>query len=120
MKNQADINYHLLMFARNFVLKERVDRWEDLLIRRPSGMFGKSSKIFDHLDFNYCKRCDNISDAAKETTSGVYYDFHWEPEVITFRESVEKGDCQNAIFSINPGKLAIFFFHEGWNYICKR
>jgi len=120
LKNPVDINLHLSMFARSFVLKEKIDRWEDLLIRRASKIHRKSSQIFDHLDFNYCKPCDDIAAAAKDTTSGVYYGFHWEPEVITFKEAVEKGDCQNAIFSIDPGKFCVFFFHEGLNYICKR
>ncbi|HOF34654.1 MAG TPA: hypothetical protein PK624_12390 [Spirochaetota bacterium] len=120
MNESFDIDFHLRMFAGSFISKSRADRWEDLLIRRPSRIFGKSSKIFDHLDFNYCKRSDIVFAIAEKGTSGVYYDFLSEPVIITFEKAVEMGDFRNAIFSIKPGKLAVFFFHEGWNYICKR
>ncbi len=120
MNESLDINFHLSKFVRSFISKNRADRWEDLLIRRPSGIFVKSSKLFDHLDFNYCSRSDAINDIVEERTRGIYYDFFSEPVITTFKEAIEKGDCRNALFSIRPGKLAVFFFHEGWNYVCRR
>lgn len=115
-----DINDHLSMFAKKFIIKNRVDRWLDLLVRRPKKIFEKSSDIFDHLDSSYCKRNDELENVVDQNTLGVFYNFHGEPIVITFKEAVDLGHYKNAIFSIKSGKLAVFFFHEGWNYICNR
>ena len=53
-------------------------------------------------------------------TKGVFYDFFDEPIEINFEEAKEIGDGKDAIFSIESGSLAIFFFHEMENYVCKK
>ena len=38
----------------------------------------------------------------------------------TFAEAIEEGKGTDALCSIIPGKLVIYFFHDGWNFVCKK
>jgi hypothetical protein len=107
-------------FAEAFVLKERKDRWARLLCERPNNIFKESSKLFNHLNHNYIEQNDSLINIAPYDNVGVFYDFCDEPKCITFKEAIEEGHGHNAMFSINPGKLAVYFLQEGWNFVCKR
>ncbi len=119
-KALLDINEHLVSFAESFIVKSKIERWTDLLSRRPKKIFAKSSDIYKHLDMNYVVQNDALQNFVDEDTVGVYYDFINEPSIISFKEAITSGTYHNAIFSIKAGKLAIYFFHEGWNFVCKR
>ena len=51
---------------------------------------------------------------------GVFYDFYGEPEVKSLSEAIALGNHSDAIFSLDPGRLAIHFSHEGWSWLCQR
>lgn len=116
----SDINDHLVSFAKAFIVKNKIERWTDLLSRRPKRIFSKSSGIFNHLDMNYAVQHDSMQNVADQNIMGVFFDFINDPSIVTFKEAITLGDYRDAIFSIKPGKFAIFFFHEGWNFVCKR
>lgn len=45
-----DINDHLISFAKAFIVKDKMQRWTDLLSRRLMKMLVKSSEIIRHLE----------------------------------------------------------------------
>jgi hypothetical protein len=56
------------------------------------------------------------------TKLGVYFDGTEPPCRITAPEASTLATERNvdAMFSMVPGKLALFFFHEGWSWKCER
>ena len=120
MKNILDIELHMRSFTDAFILEARKDKWTGLLCERPANVFNQSSKLFNHLDHNHIEQNDTLENVAPYDKVGVFYDFNHEPKCITFENAIEAGKGKDAIFSINPGKLAVCFFHDSWNFVCKR
>ena len=69
---------------------------------------------------SFVRQVDDPATICKLDVDGVFLDFLDAPRTATLKEAVELGCNNNAIFSIQPGKLAIYFFHEGENFICER
>lgn len=113
-----DADHHLECFVRAFVQKSRQDRWNHLLRKRDTKTYNSSHKLYDVLDRAYAKSSD--LESIDETKAGCFYDFSDIPESLTFAQALKRGLNRDAIFSIDPGKFAIFFFHEGDILICRR
>ena len=120
MNNILDIELHMKAFSESFVLKERQDTWVYLLCERPDDIFTRSSKLFNYLDHNYIEQNDALNNTASQDQAGVFYNFYHEPKCISFKDAIEEAKGHDAIFSIYPGELAIYFYHEGWNFVCQR
>jgi hypothetical protein len=120
MNDTPDIQQHMKLFAEAFLLDSRKEKWARLLCERPETIFNQSSRLFNYLDHNYIEQNDSLQNVVVDDTVGIFYDFKNEPKLITFKEAKETGKELDAIFSIQPGVLAIYFFHEGWNFVCKR
>ena len=120
MNNTLDVDFHLKTFAEEFVLDSRRDKWITLLSERPENILSQSNKLFNYLDHNFIEQDDSLVDVAADDMLGVYYDFDGELECITLKDAVNKDKEGDSIFSISPGKLVIFFYHEGWNFVCKK
>jgi hypothetical protein len=110
---------HLSSFVRSFVLSSRRDRWLDFLLNHRDKAFRNSSKLRSAIDQRYCKRVESI-DGIELDTEGVFYNFYDSPILLPLSEALKDGDRRDAIFSIVPGELAIFFFHEGEMWLCKK
>jgi len=115
-----DKKKHLEMFADAFVLKDRRDRWRGFLSKHKRRNHKLSSDLFNHLDKSCITQNDELIGVAQPDESGVFYDFIDNPKVLSFEEARNEGENSDAIFSLKKGKLAIYFFHEGWNYVCER
>jgi len=50
---------------------------------------------------------------------GVFYDFYDLPRVVPANLAVEAGRGRDAIFSLVPGELALYFFHECEVWVCR-
>lgn len=50
---------------------------------------------------------------------GVFYDFHGSPRVVPVEMLLNVNSPGDAIYSLIPGKLAIYFFHEGEVWLCQ-
>lgn len=98
----------------------RKDTWIGLLSERPDHILNRSSKLFNYLDHNYIEQNDSLNNVAAKDKPGVFYDFKSEPKCISFDEAIEEGKGCDALFSIIPGKLAIYFLHDGWNFVCEK
>jgi hypothetical protein len=120
MNSKPDIQQHMKSFAEAFVLDARKEKWLDLLCERPDSIFKQSSKLFNYLDHNYIEQNDSLENIVSHDEVGVFYDFKYEPKFISFKKAIEEGKGHDALFSIYPGKLAVYFFHEDWNFVCKR
>ena len=118
MQNNPDINLHLTAFAETFVLETRREKWLMLFAQRPAMIASQSSRLFNYLNHNLIEQNDALANVATDTAHGVFYDFHSEPRIMTLAEAKHRKKDNDAIFSITPGKLAIYFFSDGWNFVC--
>ena len=109
---------HFTDFVNSFVQKSRRDRWLHLLLNRPKQIYSNSHKLHGHLDWSICCRIENANQ-LNQKSKGVYYDFLNEPVVLTVADAFLVGPEKDGIFSITPGKLAVYFFHESENVLCK-
>jgi hypothetical protein len=50
---------------------------------------------------------------------GVYYDFFDQPKILSLKDAFLVGENNDGIYSINPGKLAFYFYHECEIWLCK-
>lgn len=120
MNDISDIEQHMRSFAEAFILSGRKEKWIGLLCERPDTITKSSSKLFNHLDHNFIEQNDLLVDVAPYDTAGIFYNFSDSPKCISLREAIDAGEGSNAIFSIKPGELAVCFFHDGWNFVCKK
>ena len=114
------IKEHMVAFSKEFIKKERADRWMGILSSHKPKNLKHSSKLYDHLDRDYMSRNDELLSVTSDDKIGVFYDFFDAPVKVTFGEAKEMGDGRDAIFSIAAGKHAVFFFHENENYELKK
>ena len=120
MNEPLDIELHMRSFAEAFAADARKDKWISLLIERSENTYNQSSKLFNHLNHRYIEQNDSLNDIAPSDIQGVFYNFKDEPKCISFKEAVEKGKEQDAIFSIKPDELAVYLLRDGWNFVCKK
>ena len=111
---------HVDGFVNNFVLKAYRDRWREFLLKRPKQLFSKSSKLHNHLDWNICSVLKNEDAFVAQNKSGIFYDFYDEPRMLSAEEAFYVGSGNDALFFVEPGKKAVYFFHEYENYLCQK
>ena len=116
--DEATVSEHFTGFVNSFVEKHRRERWLHLLLKRPEQIYTNSHKLHNHLDWSSCSKLKDESELNPKA-KGVYYGFSDEPVVLTVAEAFMVGPERVGVFSIVPGKLAIYFFHELENYLCK-
>jgi len=107
-------------FAEAFVLDARKEKWTNLLCERPGSIAMQASKLFNYLDNNLIEQNDLLKNVAAYDAEGVFYNFNQQPKSISFEQAIKEGKDHDAIFSINPGELAVCFLHDGCNFVCKR
>jgi len=119
MNDTTNIDVHLKSFAEAFVLPQRKEKWITLLSQRPENIISEASKLFNYLDHNYIEQNDQLKNVVSHQSTGVYYDFKHQPKCVSLKDALEEEKDNDAIFSIEPGTLVIYFNHEGWNFVCK-
>lgn len=118
---------HLESFVDAFVPEKRRDRWRLILIEKPQR--AKSEMHLLPLDERYCRQLvgnehfpQHIEGLAT-AKRGVYFDPNRdEPVMLHPNEAVVQAvaDYADAICSIEPGKLALFFHHDRGVWLCQR
>ena len=108
---------HVTGFTDAFIVAAKRERWLELLTRRPRRIGRQSHKMHTDLDR---RRCRNVGWAvpADLKGEGLYYDFAGSPQVVPV-ELLRQLQLGDAILSLVPGKLALFFFHEGEVWLCQ-
>src|SRR5262245_42979985 len=109
---------HMDGFVRSFVLPARRDRWLYLMTERPRRIARDSHKLRNDLDYKLCQELGGGGDPEIKR-DGVYYEFCGEPHILNMEEADRVGCGRDAIFSVIPGKLAVFFFHEWQSWRCR-
>ena len=51
--------------------------------------------------------------------AGLFYDFSDAPRVVPAAGDAVAAGGGDAIFSLVPGTLAVYFFHEGETWLCQ-
>jgi hypothetical protein len=119
---------HLRAFAASFIDKNYTDRWIHITIEKPEKAKYEMHKLERHLNPTYCKMMADVEAfpvslaEAYGSKQGVYFDGTEPAQRMTAPEAASLAEERNvdAMFSIAAGKLAIFFFHEGWAWKCER
>jgi hypothetical protein len=123
--NQDDALEHLSAFARSFIVPKYRERWHHILVERPKKAWFELIKFPSHRDERYCIPVKSASEFLRGRTkeqTGIYFDGYDEPFRLTIMEADLVGSRlgQDAIFSIDAGQLAVFFFHESELWGCQR
>jgi hypothetical protein len=125
MAGMKSIEVHLEGFVKSFVSREFRNRWLHILLEKPKKAAKELRKFERHLDQRSCRLIENASDVMEQilgTTEGFYLDGLEPPKFTSLREAIDESNekAVDAIFSISPGKQAVFLFHEGWAWICEK
>jgi hypothetical protein len=112
---------HLVAFVNAFVRKDRRSRWHFLFEQNSDKAYRNSHKLLNDLAREFVIRDDALQNVSNPYQQGVFYPIGREEPRVETLDQILKGDpfC-DAIFSIDPGRLAIFFFHEFETYVLKR
>ena len=102
---------HLAAFVKSFVVREKRERWTHILLNKPEKARRDGHNIIGDLDRNLCG-LSGISTLAKYKNKGVYYEFSDKALWLPVEDGLSIGQQFDAIFSIEEGKLAVFFNHE--------
>lgn len=115
---EATLTQHFSAFVASFVEQVRRERWLHFLLNRPRQVFKNGRNLYGCLDE---RRYSPLKDPSQlqHKGQGVFYGFIDEPVLLTLEEAVVAGYYRDAIFSMIPGKKAIFFSHEGDIVLCE-
>jgi hypothetical protein len=122
---EARVEAHLAGFATSFVRPKFRARWRHILLERPAKAAAQLRKFEGHLDPRRCRLVDNAADVLHtipESTRGLYFDGQDSPRFVSLDDALFRSGATtaDAIFSISPGEHAVFFFHEGWAWVCEK
>ena len=117
---------HLRGFAEAFIDPKYSNRWVHILLERPKKSSVELAKFERQLSSKCCailesKDLDRLAETVADR-SGCFFNGVSDPQLMPFREARARAllEVQDAIFSILPGREAVFFFHEGWGWHCKK
>lgn len=115
--DEADWLQHAAGFVAAFVVPAKRERWAELLARRPRRILANAHKLYDALDPRTCRRVAELPAVVRG--AGLFYDFHDAPRVVPAEIAAVVAGGGDAIYSLAPGKLAVYFFHEGEVWLCR-
>lgn len=117
---------HLSAFAKSFIEKEWIERWLHFLLEKPEKAFMELAKFERHRNqrttncFQSKSELEELFGKDFEKVKGIYFDGFEQAKELSLFDAFENGRSKDAFFSIQAGKLAIFFFHEGEIFICRK
>jgi hypothetical protein len=109
---------HAEGFAAAFVVPAKRERWRELLTRRPRRIGENSHKLHADLDRRTCRLAGEAPPAGLRG-EGLFYGFGDGPRVVPADLAAAAAGGRDAIFSLVPGELALYFFHEGEVWVCR-
>ena len=107
---------HAAGFVTAFVASAKRERWGELLARRPRQIGRNSHKLHSALDRRSCRRVAELPPTIRGF--GLFYGFFDAPRVVPAESAAAAAWGRDAIFSLVPGELAVYFFHEGEVWLC--
>ena len=118
LADEAAYLEHAISFVRTFVAPERRDRWLHLLVDRPKRAVRDSHKLRSALDGRRCEQSDE-REIAGLAGLGIYHKFSEEPRLMTAAMAVELCVGREGLLFLQPGRLAVYFFHEFEIWLCR-
>lgn len=122
--DEAIAKEHLKSFVLSFVAENRQERWQHLLLHNFKNAYKKSSKLEACLNKSICSlvRKKWVEEKYELDLIGVYYDFkgYGGNLLIKLNEALILGEFEDAIFSIQGGKLGFYFSHENRIWLCQK
>lgn len=125
MKTTHSPDEHLKGFVKSFIDPVHSDRWRHTLLEKVEKAQAELKKFERHLNTSACKLIEAKEIAnlieIKSASTGVYFDGYGEAKNIPLSVAYEIAheNKRDAIFSFHAGKEALFFFHEGWGWLCQ-
>jgi hypothetical protein len=108
---------HLTRFIESFIATSRRERALALLVQKPKRRRDALVVLWDSLDPAYCRRLEGEGDSASSLLAK-----HGNREGVlvtgggtgrlTLQDALRLEGSEDAIFSIDPGKLAFWMSHE--------
>jgi pyruvate/2-oxoglutarate dehydrogenase complex dihydrolipoamide dehydrogenase (E3) component len=117
LADEADWIRHVAGFATAFVVPAKRERWAEMLARRPRRIGQDSHKLHSDLDRRTCRRVVELPTLVHG--DGLFYEFYDKPRVVPAANAIVAAGGNDAIFSLIPGKLAVYFFHEDELWLCQ-
>ncbi len=115
--DEADWLRHVAGFAAAFIAPAKRERWVEMLVRRPRRIGRNSHKLHSDLDRRTCRRVTELPEVVRG--DGLFYQFFDVPRVVPAAGAALAAGRSDAIFSLIPGKLGIYFFHEDEIWLCQ-
>jgi hypothetical protein len=115
--DEADWLRHAAGFAAAFVSPPKRERWAEMLARRPQRIGRDSHELHADLDRRTCHRVAELPAVVRG--DGLFYQFFDAPRVVPAAGAAVAAGGSDAIFSLVPGELAVYFFHEGEVWLCQ-
>ncbi|MCE9533833.1 MAG: hypothetical protein K8T89_22305 [Planctomycetes bacterium] len=109
---------HASGFVEAFIVPTKRERWLELLTKRPHRIGRYSHKMHSDLDRRTGRRVESFSSAGLKG-EGVFYAFADLPRVVRAELAARAAGGRDAIFSLVPGKVAVYFFHEDEVWVCQ-
>jgi lipoprotein NlpI len=109
---------HILAFFDAFLQDSRRERWIYLFENDQEKLRRNSSKLLHDLNSECLVEDKHLRAILNHDVQGVFYDIgRKEASWQNLEQVLERQPHFDAIFSIEPGKLAVFLFHEGQRYV---
>lgn len=126
--SREELELHLRAFGNEFIEKQKLGRWNHVLFENPEKAKNELNKLGNYLIRNFHRTLngsDSFPISLKErfgNREGVFFDGIEPPIKITAPEAASLKEVRDvgALFSIIPGKLALFFFHDGDTLLCEK
>ncbi|RKZ79051.1 MAG: hypothetical protein DRR19_25495 [Candidatus Parabeggiatoa sp. nov. 1] len=117
--DETILNPHLEKFVSSFIFPNRQEKWKHLFLKNRKRSYQNSSKLESHLTRQFCFLLKKEELHINIETMGVFYNFRDSSFFLSLKDALILGDYQDAIFSIIPGELALYFSHEGRIWLCQ-
>jgi len=113
---------HFNSFVESFITPRKRERWKYLYLNSSRNLFHESHKFRADLSKSLIVPISesSLSSVVPKTSRGVFLDFRGDSKELILSDAVLLGAGQDAIFSIVPGQLALFFFHEDELWLCRK
>ncbi len=111
---------HLVAFVRSFVVREKRERWINILISKPERAQRDGYRMINDLDRDKYGGYIYSTLPKLKNKKGIYYEFSDKAIWLPCEDALDIGRGNDAIFSIEEGKLAAFFFHEWDEFLCQK
>lgn len=126
--NEEIFKQHMIGFIDNFIISNQKDRWKHLLVKNRKRAWKNAGKLESHLVTKNCTLLKINDLPINFDNKGIYYNFYnfYDDDkkflYINNKNAFILGQNEDAIYSIIPGKLVLYFSHiqENKIWLCKK